>query len=179
MGREIRMVPPNWEHPKKEVCRFIPGQGYRSVMADMPMYDKRFETAAAEWKAEYAKWEAGERPDYCTDDFRSLEFWEWRGDPPDRAYYRPWKDEEATWFQLWQTVSEGSPVSPPFATREELAAYLAEHGDYWDQRRGEGGWGKDAADAFVKVGWAPSLASRDGQIIESRDFPLEMEKGKA
>ncbi len=164
MGREIRMVPPNWEHPEDENGNL------------KSMYDSRFEDAAAEWKANFAKWESGEREDYCTGDSRTLEFWEWNGGPPDREYYRPWKDGEATWFQLWQTVSEGTPVSPPFATREELAAYLAEHGDFWDQSRGNGGWGKESADAFVIVGWAPTLMQSGGLIVDAKDIPLEMSR---
>src|SRR4051812_14783374 len=107
MGREIRMVPPNWDHPKHDGRL-------------QPMFDRTFEKEAAEWKSEFAAWERGERPDFCTDDSRLLEFWEWHGAPPDRAYYRPWKDDEATWFQIWETVSEGTPVTPPFATRAEL-----------------------------------------------------------
>jgi len=98
------------------------------------MHDETFEHAAKEWKDGFAKWEGGERPEYCDPDDAKLEFWEWEGGPPDREYYRPWKDEEATWFQVWETVSEGTPVTPPFATREELAAHLAEYGDDWDRR---------------------------------------------
>ena len=148
MGREIRMVPPNWDHPKQE------GR-YDDRL--QPMFNKTFEEAATEWKAEFAAWERGERPDYCTDESRLLEFWEWDGGPQDRAYHRPWKDEEATWVQLWETVSEGTPVSPPFATKAELVDYLATHGDYWDQKRGDGPWKHAAAESFVAAGWAPSM----------------------
>jgi hypothetical protein len=31
--------------------------------------------------------------------------------PPDHP-----RDKEATWFQAWKTVTEGTPVTPPFAT---------------------------------------------------------------
>lgn len=55
--------------------------------------------------------------------------------PPEREYYRSWKDEDATWFQVWETVSEGTPVTPPFATKEELIDYLVANGDFWDQKR--------------------------------------------
>jgi hypothetical protein len=164
MGREIRKVPANWDHPQQEG---------RHDGRLQPMFDTRFEDAAAEWKAELAKWEAGERPDYCSDDSNNLEYWEWNGDPPGRAYYRPWKDEEATWFQVWETVSEGTPVTPPFATEQELIDYLATHGDFWDQKRGDGPWAREAATKFVGIGWAPSLmvvASSEGnQIIAPRD----------
>lgn len=30
-------------------------------------------------------------------------------------------------FQLWETTSEGSPITPVFATLDELCAYAAEH----------------------------------------------------
>ena len=163
MGREIRMVPPNWQHPKDE-------RGH-----DKPMHDQNFADAATEWKREFAEWESGKRPDYCDGDSKLLEFWEWHGQPPDRDYYRPWKDEEATWFQVWQTVSEGSPVTPPFATKQELVEYLVTHGDYWDQKRGDGGWKRESAEAFVGVGWAPSMMAIDGVVVESRDVAAELQ----
>lgn len=148
MGREIRKVPPNWDHPKQQ------GQ-YDGRL--QPMFNERFEDAAAEWKAEYAKWESGERPDYCTEDSRHLEYWEWNGGPPDRDYYRTWADDEATWVQVWETVSEGTPVTPPFATAAELVDYLATNGDFWDQKRGDGPWPRKNAEKFVNDGWAPSF----------------------
>ena len=165
MGREIRMVPPNWDHPKQEGA-------YDGRL--QPMFDCTFEEAAADWKKNFAAWESGERPSYCSEDSKTLEFWEWNGEPPERAYYRPWKDDEATWVQLWETVSEGTPVSPPFATKEELVDYLATHGDFWDQKRGSGAWERKAAEKFVAAGWAPSMIviSNPGspvQIVEPRD----------
>jgi len=154
------MVPANWEHPKQE----------RWPDRLQPMFDRTFEEAAAEWKKEFAAWESGERPDYCSDESKALEYWEWNGGPPDRAYYRPWKDGEATWFQVWETVSEGTPVTPPFATKEELVDYLVAHGDFWQQKRWrEGdrfmqpekpGYSRKAAEAFVHGdGWVPTMVA--------------------
>jgi len=159
MGREIRRVPANWDHPKQE--------GWHDGRLK-PMHDEPFEKAAAEWKEAYAAWERGERPEYCPDDSKDLEYWEWNGGPPDREYYRPWQDEEATWFQVWETVSEGTPVTPPFATREELVEYLIDHGDFWQQKRWERGdrfmqperpgYSRKNAEAFVLGdGYAPSM----------------------
>ena len=51
MGREIRRVPPNWDHPKQE--------GWSDGRMQ-PMYDQTFEQAAAEWKDGFAAWERGE-----------------------------------------------------------------------------------------------------------------------
>lgn len=165
MGREVRMVPPNWEHP--QVIRRNGHEGYQ------PMHDSTFEAEVAEWKEEFAKWERGERPDYYIEEEGEPkpEFWEWHGMPPeDREYYRPWKDEEATWYQVWETVSEGTPVTPPFATKDELIDYLVTNGDFWDQKRREeqksgrivamqcDPWTRRQAEAFVNgPGWAPSL----------------------
>jgi hypothetical protein len=184
MGREIRRVPPNWQHPKSEE---YPDR-------DQAMYDRRFDDAAAEWREGLRKWEAGEddaREEYKNDDGTYQEYWEWHGNPPERAYYRPWRDEEATWYQLWQTVSEGTPVSPPFATKEELAEYLAKNGDTWDQDRckdpracqtfgltpGKPGWGKEVAYNFVMGdGWAPSMVISDGKFMSGVEFVATHQK---
>lgn len=155
MGREIRKVPPHWNHPTS-----FDSYGREQLQ---PMFDQDFAAAAAEWKTEFAKWESGERPTYCDGDDAKLEYWEWENPPPDRAYYRTWSDDEATWFQVWETVSEGTPVSPPFATEEELIAYLATHGDFWDQKRGAPAWGREAAERFVRSKWAPSLIVVQGE----------------
>lgn len=166
MGREIRMVPPNWQHPK--YTQESAGWEFRSrIDSYMPMFDRTFAEACREWKKEFAKWEAGERPDYCDDEDSKLEYWEWSGEPPDRKYYRAYEDSEATWFQVYETVSEGTPVTPPFATREELVEYLIANGDFWDQQRwAEGnrlmqptkpGYSRDVATRFVMgSGYAPS-----------------------
>ena len=137
MGREIRKVPPHWDHPKDIHGRLI------------PMFDRTFTQAATDWKEGFAKWESGERPDYCTDESMTLEYWEYSGAPPNRDSYRSWTDSEATWFQVWETVSEGTPVTPPFTTKHELVDYLVQHGDFWAQRCGEGGYSVKAAQKVI------------------------------
>ena len=163
MGREVRRVPTNWQHPRTE-CKHSPwGGGCSEAKANdgmccQPLYDRDFETAAEEWKAGFAAWERGERPEYCSEESRSLEFWEWDGRPPNRDYYRPkWNEEDRTWVQVYETVSEGTPVTPAFATKAELIDYLVEFGDEWDQSRGDGGWSRENATQFVERGWACSL----------------------
>lgn len=164
MGREIRKVPPNWDHPKDR---------YGNPQA---MRDETFEDAAKEWKDGFAKWEAGERPKYF-DPNGSLypEYWEWKGNPPKREYHRPWKSEEATWIQVWETISEGTPITPPFSTPEELIEFLVESGDFWDQKQNRGGWKRENAEAFVQRGWAPSMIVEQTHdtvtIMIPRDIP--------
>jgi hypothetical protein len=166
MGREIRRVPPNWEHPRQR-CPHSPWAGgcdeakAHNGECYKPLYDQDFESAIEAWIAEYALWKKGEHPDQEKYEFtQGQTYWEWAGAPPDPDYYRPKWTEEPTWYQVYQTVSEGTPVTPAFATREELVDYLIEHGDFWDQSRGDGGWSRKNAEAFVKDEYAPSLIVR-------------------
>jgi hypothetical protein len=181
MGREIRRVPANWEHPKRK-CPHEPWRGGCSEakanggLCSQPLNDDDFDTALTEWLAGYELWKKGEHeaqkdyPHWLED-----KYWEYAGAPPDPEYYRP-KWETAEWYQVYETVSEGTPVTPPFATKEELIEYLVEHGDFWDQNRGDGGWNRKAAEHFVNAGYAPSLVSvvsKDGvQIKAPRDGDL-------
>jgi len=46
-------------------------------------------------------------------------------EPPE---WKPGREEAGIGWQMWQTTSEGSPISPVFATPEELARWLADMG---------------------------------------------------
>ena len=186
MGREIRMVPPNWQHPMEDRPNYRTG---KMEKAYQPMYDAAFAPTMREWIAAWDAWERGERPSYfIPEENENTTFWEWHGNPPNPDYYRPdWKPGEATWFQVYETVSEGSPVTPPFATREELVEYLVVNGDFWDQkRRAEGTsgmpcapWQRADAEAFVfGPGWAPSLVMVDGKVMTGVEALTEL-KGAA
>jgi hypothetical protein len=97
-------------------------------------------------------------------------------DPAAKIAYDAWQEEDppaGDWWQVWETVSEGSPVTPAFATADELVNYLVTSGDAWDQKRGDGGWKREAAEKFVKSGYAPSMMmvtnSEGSKIYEPRD----------
>ena len=153
MGREIRRVPANWEHPKNE------HGNYQS------MHDGDFDTAANKWDSEYELWKKGEHPDQE----EGQTYWEYWGPPPERDFYHP-RWDNADWYQVYETVSEGTPVTPPFATKEELVDYLVANGDFWDQRSGRGGWKRKNAESFVTDEWAPSfmvLQTTAGTIIHA------------
>jgi len=69
-----------------------------------------------------------------------------------------WKETpppEGEGWQLWETVSEGSPVSPVFATKEEFAEYLV----------GEG-YSEKAVEGFIGDGWCFSGMVVDGKIYD-------------
>lgn len=147
MSREVRRVPPNWNHPKN-------GRGN-----PQPMFNQDFESAFQEWLSDFDRIRRGELNKYEEDYKGNNPLAQWLQDnkAPDPAYYKPWKDEEATWFQVWETVSEGSPVTPPFETKEELIAYLVEGGDDWNRKYSEPGYTQKQAEDFVEAGWVPSM----------------------
>ena len=68
-----------------------------------------------------------------------------------QAAFKAWEREDpprGDGFQLWETVSEGSPVSPVFDSAEGLAAYLSEHNG-WEYQY--------ALDWINGPGWAPTF----------------------
>lgn len=165
MGRELRRVIANWSHPQE--TKYDPWTRQEKTNY-LPMHDRPWIEAIGEWIKNHELWEQGEHPDQKKDYAKDCKYYaEYGGDAPKFKYYRPdWKKEDMTWYQVYETVSEGTPVTPAFATREELVEYLIFNGDFWDQqRRLEGNsimdcqpWKRKTAEHFVfGDGWAPSL----------------------
>jgi hypothetical protein len=158
MGREVRMVPPEWKHPKNE-------RGF------IPLLDGSFEADDREWDKGWRKWQEGYRENYG-DGPKWVEhdggtFTEWHGSRPSPDDYMPeWTEDEATHLMMYETVSEGTPISPAFATPEELAKWLTDnnasafggHGASYD------GWLRVA-----KGGFAPSLVMGGGVMVSGVD----------
>jgi hypothetical protein len=119
MSTEVRRVPADWEHPKNEDGSF------------KPLYDIDYETALSEWLENHNLWLEGKHPHQLeypedTEDFKH--YADYGGDPPDEDLYRPkWSDDQRTHYQLYETISEGKPVSPVFSTLEELERYVEDH----------------------------------------------------
>lgn len=143
MGREIRRVPPDWEHPINDKGEF------------MPLCDRSYDADCAEWYAKAAEFRERDGAKF---------FHEWDGNPPDKQYYRPeWTVDDTFHYQVYETVSEGTPVTPHFSTKEELVLYLAEHGTFWDSRP----WPIENARAFMEHAWMPSMIiSKQGVIAD-------------
>jgi hypothetical protein len=79
--------------------------------------------------------------------------------PGQRADSRAWTRVEppaGEGWQVWETVSEGSPITPVLESREELIAWLAEH--YVPVGRDSTLSVAEAA-AFVDSGYAPSFVA--------------------
>ena len=155
MGREVRQVPPNWEHP-----RYTDRDAPRSQLIGKyrPCFDQDFEAAAAEWVEGFDQWRAGKHP--CQDDYP---YWEWKS-PPERDSCRPKFSQEPTWWQVYETVSEGTPVTPPFPTKEELVDWLVNkgenHGTEYEER-----FSRKAAEGFVEAGYALSMVVSGGRAM--------------
>lgn len=78
--------------------------------------------------------------------------------PESKERYEGWKKQEppaGEGWQLWETVSEGSPVSPVFPSTDTLAAWMVT----------EQGYSPQAAKAFCERGWAPSLVMVPGVYV--------------
>jgi hypothetical protein len=152
MGRSVRRVPKDWEHPKKE-----DGSGQYQ-----PMHDEPFKRAAQDWLDACLLWAKGEHPDQ-NDEWakehnvkeRYPFYWQYCGEPPDDQYYRPdWPEESRTHLQMYENTSEGTPISPVMETPEELAHWLADNNAsaFAGQTATYEQWL-----ATIKRGWAPSM----------------------
>lgn len=103
MSRCVRQVPPNWEHPKDR-GKFIPLGPADEYEDDLENFNESVE--------QFGKVEA------------LFKF----GCKPEPSHYMPkWKPEEATHFQLYETTSEGTPLSPIFATHQDLARWCVDN----------------------------------------------------
>ena len=101
MSREVRRVPENWRHPKDERGKDIPlGRSYQEDVT---------------WYENYSK----KRPDVLLDPD------EGPGSPSE--YMPDWSKEECTHYQMYETCSEGTPISPVMETPEELAQWLVDN----------------------------------------------------
>lgn len=104
MGREVRRVPADWQHPKENGVfkPLFPGEQYEERARDFT------EMAASKGLQETI---------------------DWHGQAPDKNDYMPnWPESERTHYMMYEDTTEGTPISPAFQTPEELARWLADNG---------------------------------------------------
>lgn len=154
MGREVRRVPADWEHPKKN-GRYE------------PLYDGSYTKRARQWLDDARAWDDGTHADLVRDPelkARMPFFWEWDGGPPDPEDYMPdWPEERRTHLQMYENTSEGTPISPVMSTPEELARWLADNraSSFGDMTATYEQWL-----STIKRGWAPSaIATVGGPMV--------------
>jgi hypothetical protein len=120
VGRELRRVPANWEHPRDEQGEYI------------PLHDQCYAAALRDWNHQAELWERRAHPDQTRyPDAPDQYTWEqWHGAGPDPAYYRErcWGEDEATAYQVYENVTEGTPISPVLPDLEALRAWLRADG---------------------------------------------------
>lgn len=161
MGREVRRVSAGWQHPKHAVWGPSgPVECYKPLFPG-----ERYQPAVDEWDEECAKWKAGHRPDWCSPEGREMAFEQWEGQRPHRDDYMPnWPAEQRTHLMMYEDTSEGTPISPAFATPEELARWLADNGASWfgDSTATYEQWLHVARGSY-----APSMVIVDGVLVGS------------
>lgn len=120
MGREIRNVPATWVHPFDFKTK-----------RHVPLYGRSFASSLAGWEKDREQFERGLWCDGepLPESAKGLSFEEWNGGKPREEDYMPaWPDSERTHCQMYETTSEGTPISPVFATAEECAKWCADNG---------------------------------------------------
>lgn len=149
MGREVRRVPPNWEHPMNSVGIY------------RPLHNQFYEELAEQWIKNFNEFKPDDLIKY---------YWEFEN-PPEEEYCVPYKKEEATWFQVYETVSEGTPTTPPFATEEELIEHLCTHGEsLLKPGYGKRAFQREVAEKFVlQDKWVPSMIMTGGFLTSGID----------
>jgi hypothetical protein len=129
MGREIRKVPADWQHPKNEHGNYIPlFDGFNESLKD-------WDEGARQWDAGYMEdfrffpesndrhWKPKpDEPEY------QISYAEWAGPRPRKEEYMPdWPEEERTHIQMYENTTEGTPISPVMSCPRELARWLADN----------------------------------------------------
>lgn len=100
------------------------------------------------------------------EDWHRCDFCDGAGCHPDSlVLYESWEQQDppkGEGYQVWETVSKGSPISPVFETKEEMAIWLSKEG-----------YSEKAIEGFIEDGWAPSAAlyiTPDGQKSFAKDI---------
>jgi len=128
MGREVRHVPLDWEHPRTD-----DGDSY------IPLFEgHQFKPRLKDWEEHHKQWMKGFVANYgkgpewksrFTSEVKSETFEEWHGEKPLKEDYMPeWDQKECTHIQMYETCTEGTPISPTMDTPENLARWLADNG---------------------------------------------------
>lgn len=132
MSREVRKVPASWDHPRE--------QGRTSFC---PLFDgSTYEQKATAWDEGASKWASGEFDEYAEESDKALPYENWAGPRPNPADYMPiWPESKRTHFMMYETTTEGTPISPAFESLEDLARWLAENATaYANETAGYDAW---------------------------------------
>lgn len=90
----------------------------------------------------------------------------YEGQRKDQEAWERTEPPEGDGWQLWQTVSEGGPISPVFATPEELAEWMSSPAYTWGASK-HSTLSYEGALAVVQAGWAFSGAETVAHGVET------------
>ena len=166
MSRAIRRVPANWSHPKRR-NEYHDTMEYKPLMSDyvgslkyyhdeVKKFIKYMTKVINDGKVKIYGTNYTEPKDvynYLTDEDELL--------PPDIKNYMP----SGEWYQLYEEVSEGTPITPPFATQEGLKDYLMTKGTFWDSTP----WPEHRAQGMVDDGYAMSGIMTNGKFYRAEE----------
>ncbi len=145
MGREVRRTHKNFEWPTNKtwwgyLLNPIPCRSCTDGKNSKDEYCTTCEGESEVWpQVQPASYEVDQLPSYYREGSPSAHEWGW---------------------QMWETTSEGSPISPVCDTPEELARWLADNGasSFADSTATYEQWL-----AMIGQGWAPSaILTQDG-----------------
>lgn len=101
MSREVRRVPRDWKHPKDPNGRYVP------LLAEFNYTPEEIEEGLTDgWLNKYM-------PDYGI------------------AVMPTFADADATFYMMYETCSEGTPISPAVESEGDLAQWLADNNASW------------------------------------------------
>jgi len=160
MSRKIRHVPENWEHPKNSNGRFKPL--HDDYIGSLKYYKEEVEEFISRMTEiiQKGKVKVYDRVFVDVRELYEYEVEDGQMNPPDINDYMP----NGNWYQLFEEVSEGTPLSPPFATKKELVEWLINNKDYCGHQ-----WTKPQAEGIVKCEYSPSMAMINGKFYTSEE----------
>jgi len=158
-------VHPDWKHPTE--INYARGRAVEFV----PLMRESYREASEAWVVELATWTP-------SDEDGARFPWEdgALGPHPDdenepRMPY--WPEAERTAWCVYESVTDGTPISPVFKTRDELVAWLMQPAgsDPLGTRWGMQGLSREAAEKFASPrGWIPSGAISDGRALSVEEM---------
>lgn len=89
-------------------------------------------------------------------DWQLNQIWNGYINHTDNEDFEPLEPPTGNGYQIWETTTEGSPISPVFETKDKLINYLIQQG-----------YSEGAAEQFAEHGWAPSGAIGNGRIYNN------------
>jgi hypothetical protein len=145
-----------WEKSVEEHDRYwLPySNGYRPTADEVNLYNiTSIGGSSQSWALIKYRCKKAGKSHLCNRCEGSGHYWDSEENEKRYEEWEPTDPPTGEAYQIWETVSEGSPISPPFADPKDLAEYMAEHP-----------WGADhdvTAEQWLKFilgpGWAPSL----------------------